>query len=489
MLQKGIAKGIVCTIFSIVFFACIAQGASALVINEVMYDLPGSDSGHEWVELYNEGADAITIATGTNGWLFYDGANHLFGTLAQGSLTIPSGAFTILSASTASFLADHTGFSGSLVYSAFSLGNTSDTLRLIDAEDAILSEVSYMSSLGGNGNGKTLERKSDGTWQESSVDGGTPGAANSTPVPPTPSPSPTPAPTPTPTPETTPTPTPTPTPTLTPTPTPTPLPSASPSPLPIPSALPRIHINEFLPNTAGTDAEEEWIELWNESAEQVDISGWKLDDAEGGSQPYTILQGTLISGGSYAVFFRKITAIALNNDTDAVRLLTPGGQVYESVSYEKPPQGASSNRLSQGTFVWSWTPTPGQKNIITGAQAVSQESTFPASPSPHAVSPTPSVSANAKATEASVSPAIAKTGYLPASSSGPDKQEGSSKVSVGTFSMSSSTASEMLEANLADVAPIAYRSFFSRHALILALFGAAVGALGLVQWKRNRQRL
>ena len=69
-------------------------------ITEVMYDPKGSDTGQEWVELYNPDASAVTMVAGSKGWKFNDGSNHLLVDPAaasngggRGSLTIPAGGF------------------------------------------------------------------------------------------------------------------------------------------------------------------------------------------------------------------------------------------------------------------------------------------------------------------------------------------------------------------------------------------------------------
>jgi len=122
-----------------------------------------------------------------------------------------------------------------------------------------------------------------------------------------------------------------------------------------------IIINEFMANPSGKDDEEEWIEIYNDSDSVTDISGWQLDDIDGGSKPFIFPKNTLIAPKSYIVFSRQITNIALNNDKDGVRLLLPEGVVFQEINYEKPPLGKSSARTDEG-FVWS-VPTPGAINI------------------------------------------------------------------------------------------------------------------------------
>lgn len=122
-----------------------------------------------------------------------------------------------------------------------------------------------------------------------------------------------------------------------------------------------IIINEFIPNPEGEDEENEWIEIYNASDSIVDISGWQLDDEEGGSKPFVFPQNTLIAPKSYIVFPRPITKLALNNEGDSVRLLLPEGVVFQEVQYGKSKEGQSSANTPEG-FVWS-IPTPGIANI------------------------------------------------------------------------------------------------------------------------------
>lgn len=128
----------------------------------------------------------------------------------------------------------------------------------------------------------------------------------------------------------------------------------------------KITINEFLPSPVGKDAKKEWIELYNDSDQIVDISGWQLDDEDGGSKPFVFPENTLITRKGYLVLSRQTTGIALNNDGDKVRLLLSTGAVFQEISYEKAPEGQSSSRTPEG-FVWN-TPTPGLPNTINAEE-------------------------------------------------------------------------------------------------------------------------
>ncbi len=126
----------------------------------------------------------------------------------------------------------------------------------------------------------------------------------------------------------------------------------------------KILITEFLPNPEGSD-ESEWIEIFNANDKEIDLSGWFLDDAEGGSKPYKIKEGTKILPGEYLVFERKETKIALNNNFDSVRLLDPEGNLFYEISYEKSKEGFSYALDENGEWHWTSILTPGNKNIFS----------------------------------------------------------------------------------------------------------------------------
>lgn len=125
-------------------------------------------------------------------------------------------------------------------------------------------------------------------------------------------------------------------------------------------------INEFLPDPAGADTTAEFIELFNTGSESVNLAGWKLDDADGGSAAYTIPASTMIRGGAFMSFSRSETKIALNNEGDTVRLLAPTGTVKATATFGASDEGQSFNRVD-GSYSLSTTPTPGQPNVITAA--------------------------------------------------------------------------------------------------------------------------
>lgn len=129
-----------------------------------------------------------------------------------------------------------------------------------------------------------------------------------------------------------------------------------------------IIVNELFPHpSTGTD--NEFIELYNSSNEDVDLSNWILDDIEGGSSPYLIPAGIIIKANSYLIFYKKETKISLNDDGDSARLFWPDS-ILASISgaYKNADYDISWSRNLDGSWSFSTAATPGAANIFTSKQ-------------------------------------------------------------------------------------------------------------------------
>lgn len=123
-------------------------------------------------------------------------------------------------------------------------------------------------------------------------------------------------------------------------------------------------INEFLPDPSVTFSEE-WIELYNPSSVDINISGYVLDDIiSGGTANYTIPVSTIISAGGFLVFNTSVTGIALNNGGDDVNFIAPDGTVLDSYTYTVSADDISIGRTTDGSYTWTTfaTPTKGTSN-------------------------------------------------------------------------------------------------------------------------------
>jgi len=146
-------------LFAAVVLTLPTSAAAQVVISEVMYDLEtGSDSGREWVEVFNSGSSAITL---TEWKLFENGSNHTV-TAHTGGEVMASGGYAVIADNPTKFLEDNASYSGVLFDSAFSLSNSGETLilRCCGSELSDKDSISYSSETGAAGDGKTLQRAS-----------------------------------------------------------------------------------------------------------------------------------------------------------------------------------------------------------------------------------------------------------------------------------------------------------------------------------------
>ncbi|MFH1611897.1 MAG: lamin tail domain-containing protein [bacterium] len=125
-----------------------------------------------------------------------------------------------------------------------------------------------------------------------------------------------------------------------------------------------IIISEFIPNPEGKDEDGEWIEIHNQSDSIANLSGWQLDDEEGGSNPFVFPENSLIAPKQFLVLRRQITKISLNNDSDSVRLIYPNGEIASHIDYKDINEKYSV--VSDGLdYYWTNILTPGTANIVS----------------------------------------------------------------------------------------------------------------------------
>lgn len=310
------------------------ESAGQVKINEIMW------AGGEYIELYNGGDDEVSLA----GWQLkrqkIEADVELITTLADGA-TIGSHAFYLLQMSGA------TTESADASLPSNKLVDGGVLLTLADEAGATMDTANRQGAWFAGQNidgGFSMERVSPSapgeeqtSWRTSTGSGGgrhgTPRAGNSE--------------------------------------------EEVVTPTPEPVYADSVRINEFLPNPAGTDTDAEFIELLNTGEAAVDISGWKLDDIEGGSSAYVFPEGTVLAAGQMVAFYQSVTKITLNNDTDDVRLFSPAGAVKSQATYSgSPAEGQSFNFMADG-YVLSTTVTPNAANIVTQPVPTSTPTTEP----------------------------------------------------------------------------------------------------------------
>ncbi len=170
------SKKVIFLFFFLILFSSHNVAHANLTINEVMYDLSGADStnskSREWIEVYNGDTNDITVDASK--WRIYDGsANRTIN--GEVSFSISANSYVIFAGDKDTFLSDNPGFGG-VVYDTgiTSLNNTGATIKLLDQDGNTADLFTYTSSLGGAGDGNSLQKIS-GSWVGNLP---TPGAAN-----------------------------------------------------------------------------------------------------------------------------------------------------------------------------------------------------------------------------------------------------------------------------------------------------------------------
>ncbi len=149
-------------------------------VNEIMYH-PNGDK-HEWLELYNPSDEAVNLST----LVLYTYTGNIFRDFPEGdSMILPGGGYAVLASNSMvwnEYAVSPTALRLTVKDGAFAQGGLPDTGATISIAGEGFREMSclYNNTLGGDGNGKSLEWSvQHGDFLESLNAGGTPGSRNS----------------------------------------------------------------------------------------------------------------------------------------------------------------------------------------------------------------------------------------------------------------------------------------------------------------------
>ncbi len=160
-----------CATFIMVFTGWTHFAMAGFEITEIMYDLEGTDTNREWIEVKNTGTDAADLSK----WFFFsDNTKHTLA--AQGSASVPPGGYAIIAQSASHFRTDWPNFAGLLFDSSWTgfSNEEGETIGLKDTNLALVSSVTFTNTLGASGDGNSLQ-KLNSSWVAGMP---TPGADN-----------------------------------------------------------------------------------------------------------------------------------------------------------------------------------------------------------------------------------------------------------------------------------------------------------------------
>jgi hypothetical protein len=136
-------------------------------------------------------------------------------------------------------------------------------------------------------------------------------------------------------------------------------------------------ISEVLPNPASpkTDANDEFIELYNSNDKAFDLSGFILQVGTTTVHKYTFPEGTMIEPHQFSAFYSSDTSLSLSNSDGQVKFLDPGGNLLSQTDEYFTAKDNYAWVNKDGLWQWTTTPTPGAVNAINSPPASKNSST------------------------------------------------------------------------------------------------------------------
>lgn len=140
-----------------------------------------------------------------------------------------------------------------------------------------------------------------------------------------------------------------------------------------PLALP-LRLNELFIDPAApmTDGEDEFIELFNPNEVRVSLAGYTLEITGKTSRTQVLTDG-VIEPLDYLVLSGSALKLQLANSGGKLRLLSPGGNLLDEVSYGKSKSGMAYALAENGSWTWTTIPTPRAQNLISLPPVLSAE--------------------------------------------------------------------------------------------------------------------
>lgn len=147
-----------------------------------------------------------------------------------------------------------------------------------------------------------------------------------------------------------------------------------------------LFLNEIMPHPSLTP---DWVELYNNDTQVLDISGYRLEDTTTTSAMKVFPTGTLVNPNGFLV---ASLSNRLNNNGDSVYLRDGSGNLLDSFSYSSDPGiNVSFGRYPDGIGEWIifTNPSPNGPNLlpitVTPSPTSSPTPTLTSTPIPTAV--------------------------------------------------------------------------------------------------------
>jgi hypothetical protein len=115
-----------------------------------------------------------------------------------------------------------------------------------------------------------------------------------------------------------------------------------------------VEITRLLPNPAGPDAGNEWIEVINNEKKKVNLKGWKVATGSENLVNHIIADDFEIDPGKTRLLTRQNAFFYLNNKAMKLELRYPSGEAADAVSYERDKPAAEDEIYQKTSGGWIW---------------------------------------------------------------------------------------------------------------------------------------
>ncbi len=123
----------------------------------------------------------------------------------------------------------------------------------------------------------------------------------------------------------------------------------------------KLTLTEVMPNPAGSDTGQEWVEVRNAGSEAINLAGWTI--ANKSKSGPTIVEAISLEPNELFIFHSEYLPGSLGNSQDTIRLIDPEGREADAAAYAAAPSGQSYS-LIDNTWQWTVAATPGEDNIL-----------------------------------------------------------------------------------------------------------------------------
>lgn len=130
-----------------------------------------------------------------------------------------------------------------------------------------------------------------------------------------------------------------------------------------------LEITELLPNPIGSDAGNEFIEVFNPNDSDVNLSNYVLNVGSSATN-YVFPISSIVGAGKYISFSNDDIRFTLVNTTSKVDLMSADGQIIDEAPAYINPNDGMAWALIDGVWQYTDQPTPGGANVASTVELI-----------------------------------------------------------------------------------------------------------------------